>query len=104
MHTLFHHAVAKGRVERDHCSNMKDLVNTGKAFFRIRMDMQGYRTLGETLWANGYMTFATGKWHNQEPAWLRSFQKGENIMFGGMSDHTKVPVRRSGAAELAGAE
>ena len=74
------------------CVPSRAMLNTGKAFFRIRMDMQGDRTLGETLGANGYTTFGTGKWHNQEPAWLRSFQKGENIMFGGMSDHTNVPV------------
>lgn len=75
------------------CVPSRAMLNTGKAFFKIRMDMQGDRTLGETLWANGYTTFATGKWHNQEPAWLRSFQQGENVMFGGMSDHTKVPVK-----------
>ena len=28
-----------------------------------------------------------------EPAAHRAFQRGRSIMFGGMSDHTKVPIR-----------
>ena len=43
------------------------------------------------------MTFGTGKWHNGEASWLRAFQRGRTVMFGGMSDHTKVPVRDLGA-------
>ena len=42
------------------------------------------------------MTFGTGKWHNGQPSWLRAFQRGKTVMFGGMSDHTKVPVRDLG--------
>ena len=56
------------------------------------MDMEGETTLGELLGQNGFSTFATGKWHNGEPSWLRSFQQGKNIMFGGMSNHVKVPI------------
>ena len=28
-------------------------------------------------------------------SWLRAFQRGKTIMFGGMSDHGKVPVQTS---------
>ena len=38
-----------------------------------------------------------GKWHNGQDSWLRAFQRGKTVMFGGMSDHTKVPVRDRGA-------
>ena len=48
------------------------------------------------LGENGYVTFGTGKWHNGQPSWLRAFQRGKTVMFGGMSDHTKVPVRDLG--------
>ncbi|MBM3472467.1 MAG: DUF4976 domain-containing protein [Armatimonadetes bacterium] len=41
---------------------------------------------------NGYTTFATGKWHNGPWSFAQSFAGGENIFFGGMSDHLEVPV------------
>jgi arylsulfatase A-like enzyme len=54
--------------------------------------MAGKKTLPELLQTHGYTTFATGKWHNQKPSWLKSFQQGNRIYFGGMADHTKVQV------------
>jgi len=37
-------------------------------------------------------TFATGKWHNGEPSCVRAFPRSKSLFFGGMADHTKVPV------------
>ncbi len=51
-----------------------------------------FAKLGETLRPAGYTTFATGKWHNRPPSFIRSFDRGKNVFFGGMSDHTKVPI------------
>ncbi len=50
-------------------------------------------TLPECFRAAGYETFFTGKWHNDLPALLRSFEGGGEIFHGGMCDHTAVPVR-----------
>ncbi len=74
------------------CVPSRAMLNTGKSFFRIRGDMDGETTLGQLLGRSGFSTFATGKWHNGQESWLRSFQQGRNIMFGGMSNHAKVPV------------
>jgi len=74
------------------CVPSRAMVNSGRAYFRVPNDLQGVTLLGELLGQNGYTTFATGKWHNQRPSWLRSFQRGKNIFFGGMSDHTRVPL------------
>ncbi|MCY4187753.1 MAG: sulfatase-like hydrolase/transferase [Bryobacterales bacterium] len=74
------------------CVPSRAMLNTGKSFFRIPMDLEGHLTLGQLLGRNGFATFATGKWHNGQPSWLKSFQQGRNIMFGGMSDHLKVPL------------
>ncbi len=74
------------------CVPSRAMLNTGKSFFRIPMDMGGETTLGQLLGANGFATFATGKWHNGQTSWLKSFQAGRNIMFGGMSNHLKVPL------------
>ena len=78
------------------CVPSRAMLNSGKAFFRIKMDLEGEQTLGQQLQQAGYHTFATGKWHNQRPSWLRSFKQGKSIMFGGMSDHTDVPVEDLG--------
>ncbi|WP_246627667.1 sulfatase-like hydrolase/transferase [Paenibacillus solanacearum] len=40
----------------------------------------------------GYYTFATGKWHNDRQSFIKSFDDGAKIFFGGMSDHLQVPV------------
>jgi arylsulfatase A-like enzyme len=74
------------------CVPSRAMLNTGKSFFRIPMDLNGETTLGQLLGRNGFTTFATGKWHNRRESWLKSFQQGRNIMFGGMSDHAKVPL------------
>ena len=49
--------------------------------------------LGELLGKHGYKTFGTGKWHNGEAAFIRSFQSGKSVMFGGMSDHFNAPIK-----------
>ncbi len=49
--------------------------------------------LPELLWANGYATFATGKWHNRSGSFARCFADGGKIFFGGMSDQYAVPVQ-----------
>ena len=74
------------------CVPSRAMLNTGKSFFRIPMDMEGETTLGQLLGRSGFTTFATGKWHNKQESWLKSFQLGRNIMFGGMSNHVKVPI------------
>ena len=49
--------------------------------------------LPETLRQAGYHTFFSGKWHNDKASFARCFAEGNNIFFGGMSDHDKVPLR-----------
>lgn len=74
------------------CVPSRAMLNTGRSYFRIPMDLAGETTLGELLGSNGFATFATGKWHNGRDSWLRSFQQGQAVMFGGMSNHVKVPL------------
>jgi len=75
------------------CQPSRAMMMSGQAYFRIPMDLKGVTTFPEHLRTNGYSTFVTGKWHNNAPAILRSFENGKNIMMGGMSNHIAVPLQ-----------
>ncbi len=80
------------------CVPSRAMLMSGRTWLHVDCPtLKQVRLLPEHLGAHGYMTFATGKWHNGQESWLRAFQRGKNIMFGGMSDHSQVPVRDLGS-------
>lgn len=64
------------------------MLMTGRGVFEIQSDglkiPENQMTLPEYLRANGYRTFATGKWHSDYASFARSFSEGDNLFFGGM--------------------
>ncbi|MHC4679494.1 MAG: sulfatase-like hydrolase/transferase, partial [Planctomycetota bacterium] len=74
------------------CVPSRAMIHSGQAYFNVDSRLTGVKIMPQLLRENGYTTFATGKWHNREPSFLRGFEKGKAIFFGGMADHTKVPV------------
>jgi len=72
------------------CVPSRAMINSGRSYFNVDSRMTGVKIMPELLRENGYTTFATGKWHNKEKSFLRGFEKGKALYFGGMADHTTV--------------
>lgn len=67
------------------------MLMTGKYLHNIHQDgriiPEKDKTFPELFRENGYMTFATGKWHSDKASFNRSFSTGANIFFGGMHQY-----------------
>ena len=96
--TTFTNAYIMGGTSPAVCAPSRAMLLTGRTLFNV--DKQGLwqydimpenTTMPETFRKAGYTTFGTGKWHNGQASYARSFSDGDTIFFGGMSDHYRVP-------------
>lgn len=78
------------------CAPSRAMLMSGKSLFHVYDKLEGVHTMPMHFAENGYETFGTGKWHNLAPTFEASFQKGKNVLIGGMSNHYKVPCRDLG--------
>jgi len=75
------------------CVPSRAQLMTGASLYRCKGGIpEDFVTMPQQLRQNGYATFMTGKWHNDEESLLRSFEYGKAIYHGGMSDHFKFSV------------
>jgi arylsulfatase A-like enzyme len=86
--TTFTQAHIMGGLMGAICCPSRNMVLTGRSLFRLHK-AGGYIppsdvTFPELFRANGYITFETGKWHQDAASFNRSFSTGDNIFFGGM--------------------
>ena len=75
------------------CVPSRAMLHSGRTLWRVEQNLASCPLWGETMHKAGYATFGTGKWHNGQASFARSFQAGKNVFFGGMSNHQSVPVQ-----------
>lgn len=101
--TAFTHSCIMGGTVGAVCAPSRAMLMTGQTLFHVndsivapkqypKRPRKPFVMFPEVLRQNGYATFGTGKWHNGPALYARCFDHGENIFFGGMSNHLKVPV------------
>ena len=86
--TAFTHAHTMGGLHGALCAPSRSMFMTGRPLFSLQgpgnVIPPEHTMMPEVLQAAGYSTFATGKWHNDRPAFARGFQAGDHLFFGGM--------------------
>jgi arylsulfatase A-like enzyme len=91
--TTFTRAYCMGAMQGAVCVPSRAMFLSGRSLFRVPANLADTPTLPEIFGKAGYSTFGTGKWHNGPASYARSFQNGDTIFFGGMSDQFKVSVQ-----------
>jgi arylsulfatase A-like enzyme len=94
--TAFTNAHIMGGTSPAVCMPSRAMMLTGRSLFHINGRGESipseHTMMPEWFRHEGYATFGTGKWHNSRNAYTRCFSAGNNIFFGGMSDHFQVPL------------
>ncbi|MFW5923348.1 MAG: sulfatase-like hydrolase/transferase [Planctomycetota bacterium] len=94
--TSFTRAHIPGGTSGAVCMPSRAMMLTGRSLFHIEGAGQtipeSHVTMGQAFQEAGYDSFGTGKWHNGRGCFNRTFSDGDEIFFGGMSDHWNVPA------------
>lgn len=93
--TAFTHCFIQGSLQGAVCVCSRSCLMTGRTLYHSPQQPRPedqVALFGATFREAGYTTFGTGKWHNGVWSYAQSFSAGDNIFFGGMSDHLKVPI------------
>ncbi|MSQ93053.1 MAG: DUF4976 domain-containing protein [Gemmataceae bacterium] len=88
----FRRAYCMGAMQGAVCVPSRAMVLSGRSLFKINDNLKDIPTWPEMFARMGYLTFITGKWHNQQASLLAAFTTGKSIFFGGMGDPYTLPI------------
>lgn len=87
--TSFTQAHIMGGLSGAVCQPSRAQLLSGRTLYHLRKDGEyippSDTTFPQLFRNNGYITFGTGKWHQDKVTYNRSFDTGDNILFGGMN-------------------
>ncbi len=86
----FTHGYVMGGHHGAICAPSRAMLMSGKSLFHVYDKLEGVQTMPAYFAKYGYETFGTGKWHNGQRTFEATFQKGKDVMLGGMADHYNV--------------
>lgn len=75
------------------CAPSRAMLMTGRSLFHVYDNLDTLDTFPMRMQAAGYETFGTGKWHQSDESFAKTFEHGENVFFGGMGDHFQTRMR-----------
>jgi arylsulfatase A-like enzyme len=80
------------------CVPSRAMLMSGRSWLHVKNDLLDVETLPAALAEKGYETFIAGKWHNGAKSCEQSFQRGEAVFLGGMTDqfHPKLARLETG--------
>jgi arylsulfatase A-like enzyme len=90
--TAFTRAYCMGAMQGAVCVPSRAMMLSGRSLFHVPENLKGITTWPAAFARQGYRTFMTGKWHNQEASLLLAFQEGKAVFLGGMGDPYRLQV------------
>jgi arylsulfatase A-like enzyme len=82
--TAFLEACIMGGTSGAVCVPSRAMLMTGRSLFHLNNAIGNRVTFPQWFKQRGYVTFMAGKWHNEQPAFRRSFTTAAAVYFGGM--------------------
>lgn len=92
--TYFRDAHVMGSIHGAVCQPSRAMLMTGRSLYHVYAQLDTVQTFPQQMQEHGYVTFGTGKWHQSQASFAKSFTVGRNVFFGGMSSHDAVPTRQ----------
>jgi arylsulfatase A-like enzyme len=88
----FSRAYMQGGFNGATCVPSRAMLLSGQSLFHADEKLLRHQTWPAAFGQAGYVTFATGKWHNGTESLPLSFQAARAIFAGGMTDPLKAPL------------